>query len=531
MKRPRLIIALACLALAYAASVYYVFGPENRDRDQPPPRVTIRFGHWQLETGLREAFDVVARRYMELHPDVRVEQLAVPGAVYKQWLSTQLAGGTVPDLVSFDFADQALVAQVPRHFEVLTRWLEEPNPYNAGTPLEGMAWKDTFIDRGRNRVTYLDQYRNFFAVGLCSHTMRMFYNRDLMREITGSPEPPRNFREWLALGEKVRAHRPGLAHVAGSRDFYGWLMPSLVNQSLGRWIGRRDYGLRFGTTTFDFYGDYLAGQWDLRSPEMQQALRIAQAFGREMPSGFLQVDRNAALQSFLRGEALCVPSGTWDYPTMRATASFAIGGYRLPLPAADDPEFGGLALLPVSDGGVSTALPFFLTRQSAHKAEALDFLRFVTSREGNRIFSAASQWMPSIEGVPVAPELAPFRQVTDGYIATDAQSGPILMAGPGAEGARLLTTHYHLLFAPDGGVDAFTRAVEGRLREAVTTDLRQQLALARANLRRRDTALGAQWFLGPAEQADMLRQVTGQHLVEVQTALLAKRLRQTGAEN
>ena len=530
MKRPRLILALTCFALAYAGSIFYVFGPATHDRGQPP-RVTIRFGHWQLETGLREAFDVVARRYMELHPDVRVEQLAVPGAVYKQWLSTQLAGGTVPDLVSFDPGDLALVAQVPRHFEVLTSWLEEPNPYNAGTPLEGMAWKDTFIDRGRNRATYLDQYRNYFAVGLCSHTMRMFYNRDLMRAITGSAEAPRNFHEWRELGRKVRAHRPGLAHVAGSRDFYGWLMPSLVNQSLARWIGRRDYGLRFGTTAFDFFGDYLDGQWNLRSPEMQQALRIAQAFGQELPSGFMQVDRNAALQSFLRGEALCVPSGTWDYPTMRATARFEIGGYRLPLPAADDPEFGGLALLPVSDGGVSTALPFYLTRQSAHKAEALDFLRFVTSVEGNRLFSDASQWMPSIEGVPVAPELEPFRQVIDGYIATDAQSGPILMTGPGAESARLLTTHYHQLFAPDGGVEAFTRTVEERMPAAVLADLRRQFDLSRANLRRRDTALGAQWFLGPAEQADMLRQATGQHLVEVQTALLARRLHQPDAGN
>ena len=43
---------------------------------------------------------------------------------------------------------------------------------------------------------------------------------------------------------------------------------------------------------------------------------------------------------------------------------------------------------------MSTALPFYLTRQSAHKAEALDFLRFVTSVEGNGLFSAASQWMP-----------------------------------------------------------------------------------------------------------------------------------------
>ena len=527
MKRPKLLLALGLLALCYALSLLHVFNPFRGAGKENAPRVTIRFGHWQLETGLREAFDVVARRYMELHPDVRVEQLAVPGAVYRQWLSTQLAGGTVPDLVSFDSTDLSLVAQIPRHFEVITRWLEEPNPYNTGTPLEGVPWRETFIDRGRNRATYLDQFRNYFAVGLSSHTMRMFYNRDLMKEITGREDPPRNFREWLELGQKVRAHRPGLTHVAGARDFLVWLMPSLVNQSLSRWLGRSDYGLRFATTTFDFFGDHLAGRWDLRTPAMQQALQIARAFGGEMPSGFLQIDRNSALQSFLRGEALCVPSGTWDYPTMRATATFAIGGYRLPLPSPDDPVYGGLALLPVSDGSVSTALPFYLTRQSMHKAEAVDFLRFLTGMEGNRLFSQASHWMPSVEGVPIAPEMEPFKQVTGSYIATDAQNGPILMVGPGADYARLFETHFHVLYAPDGGVEAYTRAIEHHVSDAVRSDLQRQLSMSRANLRQRDTALGSQWFLGPAEQADVLRQTSGQHLVEVQAALLAQRLEAT----
>ena len=203
-----MLTALGLLLAAYVLSVCHVvhwrgFGPPT-----PPPRVTIRFAHWQLEAGMREAFDLVAHRYMELHPDVRVEQLAVPGTVYKQWLSTQLAGDTVPDLVCFNTSDLALVAQLPRHFESITRWLEEPNPYNAGTRLAGVPWRLTFVDGGRNRSTYLDQYRNYYAVGLSSHTMRMFYNRNLLRAITGHDAPPQNFREWLELGKKIRSYRP-----------------------------------------------------------------------------------------------------------------------------------------------------------------------------------------------------------------------------------------------------------------------------------------------------------------------------------
>ena len=242
-----------------------------------------------------------------------------------------------------------------------------------------------------------------------------------------------------------------------------------------------------------------------------------------MTPGFLQLDRDSAMQAFLRGEALAVPNGTWDYPTMRAQAPFAIGAFRLPVPTNDDPEFGGLALLPVSDGSLSTSMPFYLTKQSRHKAEAIDFLHFVTSIEGNRLFSQASHWMPSVEGVKIDPELAPFRQMLDGYVVTDRQNGPSVL-GAGANYLRLVETNLHVLFAPNGGVEAFTRAIEPQFRAAVRGDLEKQLSVQRENLRSRDLALGALQFLDASEQAEAARQLSGQHLVETQTALLAATL-------
>ncbi len=524
MKSRRLLKAVLLVGSLYILSLVHVWRKSRPSETGSAPTVTLRFGHRNIETGIREAFDVVARRYMELNPGVRVEQYAIPGPVYRQWLTTQLAGGTVPDLVTFDPTDPSLLAQVPRHFEVLTPWLLKPNPYNIGTALEGVPWLDTFIDRGRNRVTYLNPFRNFFAVGLSTHSMRMFYNRDLLVEVTGDDKPPTDFRAWLELGEQVRAYRPGLAHVAGARDNTAWMLPSFVNAAVARWLARSDYGLRFATTSLDFFGDLLDGHWDLYSPPMQAALRLTQAYGGEMPAGFLQRDRDAALQSFLRGEALSIPTGTWDYPAMRRQADFAIGGYRLPLPTDDDPEFGGFALHPISEGSASTSVTFFLTRQSRHKDVAIDFLRFLTGLEGNTLFSRTSHWMPGVKGVAIAPELQPFHKVTAGYLATDAQSGPILLRGPGTDTARLIDTCFHLLYAPDGGVDVFTRAIEPQFASAVRQDLERRLSHSFANLRQLDTTLLARDFLGGAERGAARDEIASQHFVEVQSALLQQRL-------
>jgi raffinose/stachyose/melibiose transport system substrate-binding protein len=523
-RRPTLFIALGIAGATYLASLLYVFRSGGSVVTGGPPPVVIRFAHWQLESGMREAFDLIARRYMELHPGVRVEQFAVPGSIYRQWLSTQLAAGTVPDLVCFNSTDQSDVAQLPRHFQAITRWLDEPNPYNAGTKLAGVPWRLTFIDGGRNRATYIDQYRNYYAVGLSAHSMRMFYNRDLLRAITGRDEPPQDFRSWLELGKKVRAYRPGLVHVAGAHDNTIWLMPTLVNQAMSRWILESDREQRFAATGFDLFDEFVAGRWNLRSPPMQTALRIMQAFGGEMTPGFLQLDRDSAMRAFLRGEAFSVPNGTWDYTTMRAQARFEIGAFRLPLPTADDPAFGGYALLPISDGGLGSAMPFYLTRQSRHPEVAIDFLRFVTGMAGNRMFSQASHWMPSVEGVEIEPELQPFQQNNLGYVVTDVQNGPMLMNGPGAEYTHLFETNLHVLYAPNGGVEAYTRAIEGQLRETVASDLRKQIHVQRENLRRRDSSLAALQFLGPAEQDESARQQSSQHLVELHAYLLAETL-------
>src|SRR5205085_9158735 len=158
-----------------------------------------------------------------------------------------------------------------------------------GTPLEHVPWRLTFIDGGKNRSTYIDQYRNYYAVGLSTHSMRIFYNKDLLREITGQDEPPQDFRSWLELGKKVRAHRPGLIHLAGARDNAIWLMPTLINQSMGRWLLAHDRELRFSTTGFDVFEDMDPREWNLRAGPLLIGLKMMKAFGGEMSSGFLQL--------------------------------------------------------------------------------------------------------------------------------------------------------------------------------------------------------------------------------------------------
>ena len=518
-------IGFGLFAAAYLVSAALVFRStvQSFPRDD---RVVIRFAHWQIETGPREAFAAVAARYMQLHPHTRIEQIAVPMSVYQQWLRTQLESDNPPDLVEFDPVLRGMEDALPRYFEPITRWLQQPNPYNAGTPLAGHPWRETFIDGLHNRAAYSTTLRNYYGASVAMHSMRLFYNEPLLREIAGSTGPPRDFRSWLALGDRLRARYPQKVLIAGSRDNALWTMDQLIGGGLSRFFLESDPCHRLVVTPQEQFENYLRGGWSYRSPAVQTGLRMLRAYGEQMSPSFLQLDRNSAVQHFVRGEALMLPTGTWDVTSLRSLAPFPIGAIRLPLPRLDDPDFGGYLLGPASDGVVSTALPLFLNRRSAHKEAALDFLRFLTSQPGDRLFSQVSGWMPSILGVELPEFMQPMKISLEGY-----STAVSLIYGPGAATARNWQTNMHRLFAPDGGPAAFTDALAAGERAAVRDDLRATLATTLADLRRREPALAALALLDSPGTTPGLsladEQLTPQNLIETRAYLLRETLAAT----
>ena len=197
-------------------------------------RAVVRIAHWQIEAGPREGIDAMIKRYLELNPHVRVEQVAVPGRIYKQWLRTQLIGGTAPDIIEFGRLFNADDIP-PRFFEQISELVEKPNPYNKGTPLEGVRWRDTFKDGLDTPDTYIENLSNFYGVTLCTLSTRLFYNADLMEEISGSSEAPSSFAELRAFSEKLAQHNAGAKHpismYAGSKFNGKLLMEGMLSRA------------------------------------------------------------------------------------------------------------------------------------------------------------------------------------------------------------------------------------------------------------------------------------------------------------
>ncbi len=490
-------LALLLGTFLFAALRVISYSRQSNDPDRP----VLRFAHWQLEGGVRDAFDEVAREYMRLHPHVRVEQLAIPDRAYPSWLRTQLVGGTAPDLIAVGMGvtDELLA----RFFTPLTEHVEQPNPYNQGTPLEGLPWRSTFVDELTGSAFNVNLLE-YYSIPSTLFTVRVFYNRDLWRSALGDTPHPADYRAFLAICARVeewaRERNRPISAISGSRYNAPFLMAQLFRGQTQRLALDVDMLRTMNASPSELGVAFLRGEFDLEDDAIRSGLTLMREVGHHMQPGFLQLGRDDAMFRFAQGTTLMMATGSWDATSLRQQVPFELGVFSLPSPAADDAEFGRFVLGPASEGNIRTASGFGLTRQSQNPELALDFLHFLASRPGNRLFTGRSGWLPAIVGVEPDAFMAPFvpriEGVPDGFDLT------LRSLGPDLERAR--DNHLHHLFSPSGGVDEFLRRFAPAARSAIRDGLRMRSRNAGRNVMRQDVQLAAFHRLGalrPDEQA------------------------------
>lgn len=490
LKSPGLIL----LTAAYALAIFLVLQRTTRERTDD--RITIRISQWQLEGGVRAGIDAVIRRYEELNPNVHVVQIAVPDRVYLPWIMTQLVGGNAPDVVeySWPWPDTA------RFFEPITAEVMKPNPYNRGTPLEGVPWRDTFIDGMTSPDNYVQALGQYYGVSMTTGMARIVYNRELLRTITGSDEPPATYREFLAVCEQIQAyakeHGVKLAPLANSRTTHTMLTNEIVSTMSTGLAERMDFQHRLRLDPLNLATTYLQNDWSYDSPELVASFEVLQQVGAQSTPGFLQRERDTALTDFVTERAVMVVAPSWESSSLLEICPFELGAFRFPFPREDDPVYGRFARGPFSEGQLYTGVPFYLNRRSKHRAEALDFMRFLGSQEGSAIFSRVSNWLPVVSGVKPTDFAAQFQLQSEGYNWQSGFMGPSNHPDP----EKLVLSVLYTLWGGEGSVDAFRAALRTGMKDRVRDGLRLDAQSGLENVRREDVAGAALAELAPAEE-------------------------------
>lgn len=514
--RTRNRIGLGLLLVGYLAAVVWVYTRSGPLPDKRP--VTLRFAHWQIEAGPPDGIAAVIKRYEELNPRVRIEQQLVPGAVYKQWLRSNLAGGTGADLIEWGPWLEGVRDVPARHFVPVTEHLKRPNPYNRGTPLADVPWSQTFIDGLAGQRIDSPDPGQVYGVTLTEVSLRFFCNQELLRDVTGSDAVPQTFAELREVFDRLPAYsrrvgRPVMG-LAGARDNAQWLLDFLLNGTSMRLNFSLDDSGYLALYNRQLLGAYLNGRWSFSRPEVQAGFALLREVAQHMKPGFLQVTRDEATREFLGGDALFIFAGTWDATSLRRLAPFTVTALRFPQPTLDDPVVGRYLMGRTNDGGGITAMAMHLSKHSRHPAEALDFLHFVTSVEGMQLFTDHSGWLPSVRDVKIPAEIESFKGRQDGF----ASANPYTLIGSNV--SMLFARNLHLLLGERGTTEGFTAELDRVMPDAVRADLNTELRSTLTTLKSQELRLFAQANLaadpaaGTAPREEWLTLESGQTLSE-----------------
>ena len=397
-----------------------------RAEQTPPGTIVIRIGHWQLEGGVRTGLDKMAARYAEIyeanHPGqkVKVIQDAIPESTYGQWVSTQLMGGTAPDIlqVGGQLPGNIWLSYYNRYFLPLSSYVSQPNPWNAGTPLADTPLRQTYKDG--MKTAYVAEMQEYMSIPLTLFGTRIFYNKTLLKELTGLDEAPLDYREFLAVCDRI-AHssnaetgQPYIA-IAGSAYHFGQWDPMMFSPVTYGCLRKADFNRDGFVGNDEMFIAFKTGLLDFTYPSLDAWLTMIREVTDYFQTGYTGLGRDEAVFLFAQQRAVFMTTGTWDAGSLveQAKGQFEIGIMDFPLPAPDDPVYGGVVEGRIYESP-GVGFQFGITRSSKNPDVARDFLLFLASQKGNEELNAEIGWIPSIKGTEIIPLLRAFEPHLEG---------------------------------------------------------------------------------------------------------------------
>lgn len=409
--------ALIVVVLVYTWSAGAIL--MYRNRETPPNATVIRIGHWQLEASVREAINEMARRYRELHPGVYVVQDAIPEGVYGQWVSTQLLGGTAPDIVQVGamLPWNIWLSYYNRYFIPLTRDVNRPNPYNRGTELENTPLRQTYKDG--MRTAYVDEMQEYVSIPLSQFGIRIFYNKDLLKRLTGLDEAPREYRAFLAACEKIASQKDEKGNnyipIAGSAYHFGMWEGMMFDPLTFGAVRKADFNRDAFVGNDELYTAIKTGRLSFKFKPFEAKFRMIREVTSYFQTGYTGLTRDEAVFLFAQQKAVFMTTGTWDARSLQKQAEgrFEVGVMDFPMPTKEDPYYGDVIEGPNYErpgGGFS----FGITRTSRNPELALDFLLFLASQKQNEDLNRIIGWIPCILNTEMDPLLEAFAPHLEG---------------------------------------------------------------------------------------------------------------------
>jgi len=362
IERPGIVLR-ALAAAATLLALTWVFSPTSAQAAQPARPVRIEVPLFEGGEGL-DVFLEIARAYERQRPGVEVNLYGDPRMDTK--VRVRILEGTDPELTNAALDYWPLIRA--GRILPLDEFLDGPN-------WEGDAtWRDSFLP---GSLDYYSYKGNTYGVPLMYHVSAIWYNKVMFEQHGWTP--PATWSDFFTLCEAIKAE--GIAPLAfqGRYPDYAHMLIAAAYYHLA------------GPEAFEAQNELEPGCF--ANAEFEQALTLVQKTGSEyfQPGAMGMSHTEAQLQFFL-GHAAMVPCGSWLKSEMmgKIPEGFRLGTFNFPVAPAGKADPTALAV----GGGY-----FLIMKDSANPRQAVDFLRFMTSREMAATFCRRRDIPVAVRGV------------------------------------------------------------------------------------------------------------------------------------
>ncbi|GHU70618.1 sugar ABC transporter substrate-binding protein [Spirochaetia bacterium] len=333
---------LTVLLIAVTAFAFAGGGKEQSAASGGP--VTIKASLWDVSVS--SLYPRLKGEFEKANPGITVEWLDIPSADYTQKLSIMLNGGSDVDVI----------------------WIKDGDTTKGLVNRGQLADLSAYVSRDKIDLTAFNGLAERFnmngkltALPVSTGYYVLYYNKDIFDK-AGIPYPSNDmtWTEWEQLAGRLSSGS-GTGKVYGG-FFHTW------NACVQNW------GVQDGKNTI------VAADYSFFKPYYDMAVRMQKA-GSLWDYGALRSGGIAYASAFLQGNVAMIPMGTWFYTTIidrinKGEAKINWGIATLPHPQGIQAGWT-----------VGSVTPIAINQGSQKKDAAWEFIKFVTSEQGAKLYA------------------------------------------------------------------------------------------------------------------------------------------------
>lgn len=351
----------ALAALAVLAGAAYAAGGSSHGS------VTLTLWHNYGTGGNAIATKNLVAEFEKRNPTIKIKVVSQPGGNYFQLLQAAWIARTAPDL-----SVQWTGLFATKYEKQLLNLKQYFTPAELGR-INGANWASSNFNPAQGLLVM--PLENQFYMG--------FYNKALFRK-AGIKSVPTNWSQLFAACSKLKAK--GITPIVYGAD------PQAIGPSPYPYYDLSYIAAGLYTPT-QLKGLY-TGAIPWTSPALVKQVSTWISMPRKGCTNSDVLTKTNILGAFMRGEAAMIIDGNWDTATLRKAMGANVAPF-LP-PFADKPQRG---VVQYSGDG------FAVSKQSGHRKEAVQFLRFLMTPTAQRVIAAAGL-IPDVKGYSAANPLA-----------------------------------------------------------------------------------------------------------------------------